>query len=179
MHGSLALVILFIHEPKLTTQTSNPKLLILTHLYHINSNDVDLFLHQGERERTETKVKAMLIFKCFAAEHGAAVHSWCASLHASYWCRELREHTVPVRAPLYLHKDVHILVCSDVTVSVRSYAFTRYLYQWKSSRQQRHHTLRPQKQISLGSFSHTFPCEHSFNRATCSRTGELKTAIKK
>lgn len=53
MHDSLAAVILFIHEPKLITQTSNSKLLILTHLYHINRNKADLFTQQGEKERTD------------------------------------------------------------------------------------------------------------------------------
>lgn len=79
MHDSLAAVILFIHEPKLITQTSNSKLLILTHLYHINSNEADLFIQQGE-----TKMRALFIFKHSAAECGAVVHSWCASLHCSY-----------------------------------------------------------------------------------------------
>lgn len=83
MHDSLALLILLIHEPKLINQTSNPRLPILTHLYHINSNTVDLFIHQGERERTETTVKALFVFRCSAAEHDAAVRSCCASLHAS------------------------------------------------------------------------------------------------
>lgn len=86
MHDFLAAVILFIHEPKLITQTSNSKLPVLTHLYHINRNKADLFIQQGEKERTETKMRALFIFKQSAAECGVVVHSWCASLHSSYCC---------------------------------------------------------------------------------------------
>lgn len=80
MHDSLAAVILFIHEPKLITQTSNSKLLILTHLYHINRSKADLFIQQGEKERTETKTRALFIFKHSTVECGAVVHSWCVPL---------------------------------------------------------------------------------------------------
>lgn len=47
---------------QVNNQIINLRLLIHTHLYHIDSTNADVFIHLRERERIETKVKGFFIF---------------------------------------------------------------------------------------------------------------------